>query len=140
MKNTRQAGRAFVKRIIEKLKDIDPATYEIVGSGAGKEKGDLRIPRFDLVGEAKDHTKAQVAAWVEQSEKEGLNVNNTALFWRHPKSPKGNPDIRVDISIDFFKELLSRYGEPKIKSEDRTFLYKLSRLKEAIREVEKEID
>lgn len=122
--NKRQKGRAFVKKIIAILRqEVDKATYEVVGSGAGTDKGDIRVPRFDLVIEAKDHKKVSIAEWTGQSDAEGLGYSRTALFWRHPKSPSANPDIRVDIGVDYFIELLKRAGEPIKKKEDREFQY-----------------
>ena len=89
---------------IEKMtlsdKILDNGTYEVVGSGSGLDKGDIRVPSIDLVIEAKDQKQPQVASWVKQSDREGLGYSKTALMWRHPDSPSSNPDIRVDMSID----------------------------------------
>ena len=52
--NTRQKGRAFALKVIHRLRELDPATYEVSGSGAGLDKGDVCVPRFDLVIECKD--------------------------------------------------------------------------------------
>lgn len=139
--NKRQKGRAFCKKIIEILrKELDEGTYEVVGSGAGKDKGDIRVPACDLVIEAKDHKAAQVAAWTEQSEREGLGYSATALMWKHPKSPSANPEIRVDISLDYFIELLKKSKEPTIESNDREFKYKLQRLISSAKEVVRYFD
>lgn len=139
--NTRQKGRSFVKKIIEILRnELDSGTYEVVGSGSGLDKGDIRIPSIDLVIEAKDQKKPQVAGWTRQSEKEGLGYSKTALMWKHPDSPSSNPDIRVDISIDLFIELAKRYQEPLIKEPDREMRYSLERLKQTINSVLKKIE
>ena len=139
VKNTRQKGRAFVKIIISRLAEYGLKSYEVVGSGAGLTKGDIRIDALNLVIEAKDHKQISVAQWVEQSEKEGLGVNKTALFWRHPKSPSSNPDIRVDISLEYFAKLLKKNSEPMIKEPDRSLKYKLERLRQSAQEVIKEL-
>jgi len=140
--NTRQKGRAFVKKVIERLKEIDSGTYEIVGSGAGKEKGDLRAPLFDMVGEGKDQKQLAMREWTRQSEKEGLGYNKTFLAWRHPDSPSANPDIRIDISIEFFIELLKKSKEPKtaerqLQSGEK---WKIQRLVQSAKEVMKLYD
>lgn len=138
--NTRQKGRSFTMKCIDRVKDLDAATYEVVGSGAGRDKGDMRMPRFDMVIECKDHRAAQVASWTDQTDRQGLGYSKTALLWKHPKSPSANPNIRVDISLDFFKELLARYGEPKIKQPDRDLRWALARLITAAKEVTKRIE
>ena len=137
VKNTRQKGRAFVKIIIARLEEYGLKSYEVSGSGAGLTKGDIRIDALNLVIEAKDHKQISVAQWVEQSEKEGLGVNKTALFWRHPKSPSSNPDIRVDISLEYFAKLLKKNSEPMIKEPDREMKYRLKNLGVAVKQVEK---
>jgi len=139
MKNTRQKGRRFVKKALEVIKQYFSDAYEVVGSGQGLEKGDIRIPHTDLVIEAKNHKTISMASWVTQSEREGLGYNKCALLWRHPKSPRDNPDMRVDISLDFFMELLKRYSEPVVKSDDREMKYSLYRLKEACNSVLKKL-
>lgn len=138
--NKRQVGRAFVLKVIARLKELDQAAYEVAGSGAGLEKGDLRIPRFDIVGECKDSQVISMGEWTDQSEKEGLGYNRTVLFWRHPKSPRTNPNIRVDISLDFFMEMVARFGEPMIKKTDREFRWKLGRLVQTAKEIIKELE
>ena len=140
VKNTRQKGRAFTLKCIDKIKDIDPAAYEVSGSGAGRDKGDCRMPRFDLVIECKDHKQACVASWVGQADSQGLGYSKTALFWKYPKSPSANPEVRVDISLDFFKDLLVRSGEPKIKQPDRELRWELARLLTAAKNVIRKIE
>ncbi len=118
--NTRQKGRFFVLKIIKILKrELDPATYEVSGSGASLDKGDIRIPILDLVVEAKDHKKISLAKWVRQSEREGLGHSKTAVIWKMPDSPSANPDIRVDIPLDYFIDLANGYKDPKIENPDR---------------------
>ncbi|KKL48011.1 hypothetical protein LCGC14_2329760, partial [marine sediment metagenome] len=52
-KSKKEKGRAFVRKIVAILRqEVDASTYEVVGSGAGKDKGDIRVPRLDLVIEA----------------------------------------------------------------------------------------
>jgi len=141
MKSQRKKGRAFVLKIIDKLRnELDNGTYEVSGSGAGLDKGDIRIPSMDLVIEAKDHAKAQVATWTEQSEREGLGYSKTALFWKHPKSPSTNPDIRVDMNIDLFIEMAKRFQEPLTKEPDRQISWHLKNLIQSAKQVLKDIE
>ena len=96
--NTRQKGRILVLAVIKKLKDEnDLHCYEVVGSGSGLEKGDIRVPNSDLVIEAKKHAKTSMSSWAKQSEKEGLGYNKTALCWQIPNTPH----IRIDIDIEY---------------------------------------
>lgn len=141
MKSQRKKGRAFVLKIINKLRnELDNSTYEVSGSGSGLDKGDIRIPSLDIVIEAKDHKKAQISTWIAQSEQEGLGYSKTALFWKNPKSPSTNPDIRVDISLDLFIEMAKRFQEPLIKKVDREMKYHLERLKQDCQNVIKRIE
>jgi len=138
--NTRQKGRAFVLKIIEKLRnELDNSTYEVSGSGAGLDKGDIRIPSIDLIIEAKDQKQPQIANWVKQSDREGLGYSKTALMWRHPDSPSYDPDVRVDMSLDLFIELAKRYQEPLIKEMDREMKYQLSNLRQVCQWIIKRI-
>ncbi len=140
VKNTRQKGRKFILICLGHLrKDIDINSYEVSGSGAGLDKGDIRVPKCDLVIEGKSCETISMKKWVEQAEREGLDQSRTALFWRIPGSPQENPEIRVDISYQYFVELLQRHSEPKMKEMDRSFRWKLQRLKDSINQVIKEL-
>jgi len=55
--NKRQKGRKLVKKFLERIRKDFPDAYEVVGSGAGLEKGDIRIPSVDVVLEIKNHKK-----------------------------------------------------------------------------------
>ncbi len=139
--NTRQKGRAFVKKIIEILdSEFGHIAHEVVGSGSGtREKGDIRINSMNLVIEGKDHAKISMAEWTSQTEKEGMTGDRTALIWRHPASPSANPEMRVDISMEYYIELLKKNMQPKTENLDRQFRYKVERLKQAAHEVIKEL-
>jgi len=140
MVNRKQKGRKLVLQIIERLRDeLDKSTYEVAGSGASLDKGDIRVPILDLVIEAKNSETISMAKWVKQSEREGLQHSKTALMWRHPKSSQNNPEVRVDISLDYFIEMAQRYSEPRIKAPDRELKYYMGRLKEDIKQVDKRL-
>ena len=135
--NTRQKGRQLVKEIIRRLKDeFSLDCYEVVGSGAGLEKADIRVPSLDLVIEAKKQKQISMPSWVKQSEKEGLGINKTALAWQIPQSP----EIRIDISLEYFAYLLKRAEEPKIKIMDRELKFKIQRLVDAGRAVIRDLE
>jgi len=136
MINKRQKGRQLVVAVIRKFKDEnDLYCYEVVGSGSGLEKGDIRVPNSDLVIEAKKHAKTSISSWAKQSEKEGLGYNKTALAWQIPNTPH----IRIDIDIDYFIDLLKSSGNAIIKSEDRDMKYALQNLKNSINGVLKRL-
>ncbi|HDY66725.1 MAG TPA: hypothetical protein ENH85_02920 [Candidatus Scalindua sp.] len=140
LKNTRQKGRAFVLKILERIKpELDMSAYEVSGSGAGLDKGDFRIPSIDLVGEAKDHKQISMATWVEQAKKEGLGHSRTAVFWKMPKSPSADPEIRVDMSLELFIEMGGRFKDPIMKEPTREFKWDLENLENAIKRVKKRI-
>lgn len=140
VKNTRQKGRKLVLKIIEILRrELDDAAYEVVGSGAGKDKGDIRIPRLDLVVEAKNWKQVNMVSWIRQTEKEGLGYSDAVLMWRVPSSPSANPEIRVDMSLDYFIKMAQRFGEPKVKVQDRELKYQLVNLKNLCNRVVKKL-
>ena len=137
MVNTRQKGRQLVKEVIRILKDeFNIQAYEVVGSGAGKEKGDIRVYSSDLVIEAKKQKRTSMSDWVKQSEKEGLGYNKTALAWQIPQTPH----IRIDIDLCYFAELLKRAEEPKIKEPDRSLKWDIQRLVDAGKRVIKQLE
>jgi len=141
VKNTRQKGRKLVLKIIEILRrELDDATYEVSGSGAGLDKGDIRIPRLDLVVEAKNWKQVNMVSWIRQTEKEGLGYSDAVLMWRVPSSPETNPEVRVDMSLDYFINLAKRYGEPKIKAEDKEFKWLLVNLKNSCNKIIKKLE
>lgn len=131
MLNTRQKGREIVKEVIARLKENGLKCYEVVGSGAGLLKGDIRVESLDLVIEAKKHKRTSMSDWAKQSEREGLGYNKTALAWQIPKTPH----IRIDIDLDYFCELLKRAEEPKIKALDRQARWDCERLVEDAKKV-----
>jgi len=133
--NTRQKGRQLVKEIVRRLKENNLPCYEVVGSGSGLLKGDIRVEPLDLVIEAKKHKQISMINWVKQSEKEGLGINKTALAWQIPATP----DIRIDVSLEYFIDLLKRAEEPLIKEPDREMKYDLERLKTIINKIIKRI-
>ena len=133
--NTRQKGRTLVKEIIRRLKEEGLSCYEVVGSGAGLEKGDIRVTSLDLVIEAKKHKGTSMSDWAKQSEKEGLGYNKTALAWQIAKTPH----IRIDIDLMYFAELLKRAEEPRLKQSDRELWYDLERLVNAAKAVIKRV-
>lgn len=123
--NTRKKGRQLVVEIVRIL--------------------DVRIESSDLVIEAKKHKRTSMAAWAQQSEKEGLGHNKTALAWQIqiPQTPhiyevfnsgtgqeKGkelNLPARIDIDLLYFAELLQRAEEPRIKELDREMKWLLQK-------------
>ena len=142
MVNTRQKGRAFSLKIIDILnRDAQAVCHEVVGSGSGnREKGDIRCTRYGLVVEAKDQKQINLAQWTKQADSQVASHEKSVVMWRHPKSPSANPEIRVDMDISYFIELLLKSGDPQIKREDRDFLYKVKRLKQSAHDVIKELE
>ena len=138
--NTRQKGRKLVKWGVDFFRDIDSGTYEVVGSGVGKEKGDQRVPRFDLIIEWKNQKTLSIGKDILQAQSQGLGYNNYALAFRHPKSPEDRPEVYFVIHADYFKELIQRSAEPKIKEPDRNICYKLKSLIKYAKEVIKEVE
>lgn len=136
MVNTRKKGRELVKETVKRLKEEGLHCYEVVGSGAGKLKGDIRVESLDLVIEAKKQKQISMTTWVRQSEKEGLGYNKTALVWQIPNTP----DIRADIDLGYFCELLKRAEEPKMKEPDRELKWELTRLVEIAKRIIKKIE
>lgn len=136
MINTRQKGRKLVKEIVRHLKEENISCYEVVGSGAGLLKGDIRVESLDLVIEAKKQKQISMANWAKQSEREGLGYNKTALAWQIPKTP----DIRIDICLEYFINLLKRAEEPKIKTQDKEMKWLIQKMVDVSKQVIKRLE
>ena len=140
VKNTRQKGRKLVVQSLQTIHQYFSDGYEVNGSGAGLEKGDIRIPSVDLVIEVKNHKQINMAHWVRQSEREGLGYNRTALLWKTPESPQDDPAMRIDIDIRYFLDLLKRSQEPKIKTPDRELKWEIKKLIQSAKQVIKKLE
>ena len=136
--DTRQKGRKLVLETIRIFKDeFNIECHETVGSGSGtREKGDIRIPALNLVIEAKKQKQVSMSKWAEQSEKEGLGFNKTALIWQIPKTPH----IRADIDLCYFAELLKRAEEPKLKEPDRQLKWKIQKGVDILKSIIKDLE
>ena len=134
--NTRQKGRKLVKWLVDYFRPFDPHVVEIVGSGAGREKGDMRIPRANLVIEAKNQETLHIGRDILQAKRQGFNVNEYALIFRHPQSPQDNPDCYAVIHVDYLSTLLQKaYGERMITDDNKELRYMLRQARENMRRI-----
>lgn len=108
MQNTRQKGRRLVKWLIAYFKQFDPTAYEVVGSGSGSAKGDMQVPRANLVIEAKNQQTMPSRQDVLQAKRQAFTTQEFALIFRHPDSSEANPECYVTIHLDYFLKLLSK--------------------------------
>lgn len=107
MSSTRQKGRVLVKIIIDRLKYLDPAMHEVVGSGQGKNKSDIQMPSLSVAIEAKNQKNYELTTWLEDLEKErGIANEMVILAFRETKSPQLNPKIYYIVSEEDMQKLL----------------------------------
>lgn len=126
----------MVKWLVDYFHPFDPHAVEIVGSGSGREKGDMRIPRANLVIEAKNQETLHIGMDILQAKRQGFNFNEYALIFRHPKSPQDNPDCYAVIHVDYLSKLLEMsYGERQITDDNRELKYMLRQARELLRRI-----
>lgn len=136
--NTRQKGRRLVKWLIEYFKQFDTTTYEVVGSGSGTAKGDMQVPRANLVIEAKNQKTMPSKHDVLQAKRQAFTTQEYALIFRHPDSPESNPECYAVIHLEYLLQLLSKAtGSLLTNQNSQEAKYRLNTLKNAIRAVEK---
>ena len=138
-----EKGKRFEKQVAEAIESegLGMARRES-GSGSGKRKGDIAANLPFLI-EAKNQRTVKIQEWIRQAKAQARignsNPDKWALVFKEPGSPDCNPEMIVVLDFYQFLDLLKRHSEPRIKEPDRQLKYKLTRLKESINQVIKEL-
>lgn len=112
------------------------------GSGNGKMKADISCNLPFLI-EVKNQKTIKYIDWVEQSKKQAeignFDGNKWCLIIVNPKGVQDpeRMEMYATIELDEFLSLLKKNSEPKIKEPDRELKWKLEKLKDYCRFIEK---
>jgi hypothetical protein len=136
MTSTRQKGRELVKWGVEFFKSLDPNTYEVVGSGQGKNKGDQQIPSIGVAIEWKNAKTYSMSEWIADLKKEqGIANDMTILGFRNPDSPFARPEVFFVVSAGDMYSLLE-IKKNNIPAPDRIPRYKLEQMRRLLKELQ----
>jgi len=103
---TRQKGGKFERYLLDRLKtEVDVSTVKNMMSGAGQDKGDLRLPNHDITIEAKNAKQLNLMHWWKQAKEETYYDDRTILAMRNPAKPEFQETF-VLMDLDTFIELL----------------------------------
>jgi len=111
-------------------------------SGAGFRKGDIACNLPFLI-ECKNQKSLQWWASIDQAKKQAeignWNGDKWALIVRDPRTPEQRPDCYAVIDMWEFLKLLKKDSAPRIKEPDKNLKWKLTKLKDIINEVLREL-
>lgn len=111
-------------------------------SGAGLRKGDI-VSSLPFLLECKDQKKISWLSSIDQAKEQARIGNYNRDKWALIVNDQRKPlfqDIYAVIDFNEFLELLKHAQEPKIKQPDREVSWHLRNLKNAIKEVEKDLN
>lgn len=139
-RSAKNKGDRFENFLVEQFRTIDPETKRNYGSGNGLDKGDLRVPLFDLNVEAKNKKTVTLVSDWEQAQRQCISGGTPILALRNPKEKEFDQTFIV-MDLDDFIELLDSKTEyekdSKLENKDR---YVLTQAKNALIQVIKVID
>lgn len=105
-KSAKNKGNRFEYYLRDHFKDhIDIDTRKNLMSGAGYDKGDIRIPSLNIVIEAKNQKTISLIEWWEQSKVQALGDDIPVLALRNPRKAEFAETLVV-ISLEHFTDLL----------------------------------
>lgn len=136
-RSCKNKGNRFENYLVERLKEIDPETKRSYASGAGLDKGDIRVPIYDFNVEAKNAKTVSLVKDFKQAEDQCVSGGTAVLMIRNPKKKEFDQTFVV-MDLEDFLVLLdekTKYeAESSLTSQDK---WKLKRLKDACHEVMK---
>jgi hypothetical protein len=105
-RSAKDKGNRFEYYLRDRLQaDVDHNTRKNMMSGAGYDKGDLRIPSHDIVVEAKNHANVRLIDWWEQAKVQALGGDTPILAIRNPKQAEFKETLIV-MDLEYFISLL----------------------------------
>jgi hypothetical protein len=131
-------GKELENFICDELKSsgVDARARRTPGSGNGLLKADIDTD-IGWAIEAKNTRNAALPEWWRQSLRQSVGDNRPEVVWHPPQQPLS--ESVVTIRFADFIGLLKKTKEPTLVNPDRTALYKLHRLRTALKDVEKEL-
>ena len=132
-------GRRFENYLVGFFREtIDSGAFRTAGSGAGLDKNDVRLPKFNIEIEAKNQKSISLYDTWEQVKSQITTGNTPVMAFRNPKKPEFEETFIV-LEVNDFVEILQRASpdnEVKITTTfDRDFEYKLNKMKSATHDV-----
>ena len=115
-----------------------------VGSGSGKNKGDI-FANIPFLLEVKNQKTIRFMDWVEQAKEQArignYNTDKWGLVIVNPRGVQYEDRMEMFITIEFdqFLKLLKKNKEPTIKEPDKEMKYKLYQLKTLCNWIEKRL-
>lgn len=121
---------------------LDIGTHETPASGGGLDKGDIRIPSFNIEVEAKNAARLETLAWWEQTKSQRTQGNVSILAMRHPKKPEFEETILLIDLNDFVTLLNEKTVTRTIEKpiENKSLAWSIASLKASCQKVLKEIE
>jgi hypothetical protein len=131
-------GKELEKFIVERLKmsGLDCRATRTPGSGNGLSKGDITND-LNLCIECKN-CKNFSREWFKQVKRESLGVQIPIVVW-HTNGVPLDDSVAI-ISWNYLEELLLKAKEPAMKNPDRQTAWKIQRLIQAAKDVQKELE
>ena len=116
-KELKAKGRRLENYLQQHFKaNLDFESHVNKGSGAGLNKGDLRIPSHNIVIEAKNATQVSLIKDWEQAKVQALGDDIPVLAIRNPKKAEFQ-EILIVTSLEHFTDLLrAESGEIEVST------------------------
>ena len=140
-KSAQEKGKRFEKFVIEQMEQEGLGkSVRTPGSGSGKIKGDI-FNNLDFMFECKNQKKLNWLQSIDQAKNQAVIGNFSSQKWalivKDARTPETDPEVYAIVDLWQFLQLLKKNQEPKIKAPDREMKWKLTNLKNAIKQVDK---
>lgn len=120
-KSAKAKGNRFEKFVLDYVREnLDAHAYQPVGSGSGLEKGDIYLPKHEVVIEAKNQAKLSILDWWEQAESQAHN-QIPALVVRHPRYAEGKKTLAVIYFEDFIELLTKQHDTVEVEETEADY-------------------
>lgn len=137
--SARNKGGRFENYLVERLKEVDPDTKRNYASGAGADKGDLRMPAHDFNVEAKNAMQIHLVKDFEQAERQCISGGTAVLIIRNPSKSEFSQSYAV-MDLEDWMELVKKKTTVEVSEKLPDGLkWKLSRLKQYTNDLMKEL-
>lgn len=141
-KSSIEKGKRLEKFICQEIEaeGLGAAT-RTPGSGSGLKKSDI-FSSLPFSIEAKNHKQIKILEWIDQAKIDTERGSISSEKWAVVFNDFRKGEFQeVYVTIDFweFLKLLKKDSAPRIKAPDRDLKWKLSRLKDSINQVMKDL-
>jgi hypothetical protein len=136
-RSAKNKGLRFENFLKEKLRqELDINTSSNNGSGAGLDKGDLRIPSLNMNVEAKNSATFHIDGDWEQTKRQCTGNDIPVLAIRHPKQPEFKEVLVVMNLEDWINLVAGQMAEREvIENLDPKIKYLIQNTRENLRQL-----